>query len=126
MLMIAGFDTISFGFYVALNALTPVWLQKAKKFGGFYGFTVGENATCKPNSKPLMTFKLMPASHIRPLVRLPLRSHLRVPHQRSPPPPSRSTAQPHLEARIPPTRPLAHQLDPHATGSRPRWNSVGI
>lgn len=43
ILLIAGFDAISFGFYVALNALTPVWLQKPLKFGG-YGFTVTENA----------------------------------------------------------------------------------
>jgi hypothetical protein len=42
--MVAGFDMISFGFYVALNALTPVWLQKPKKVGG-YGFTITENAT---------------------------------------------------------------------------------
>ncbi|TVY26801.1 putative MFS-type transporter protein [Lachnellula hyalina] len=43
LLTVAGFDTISFGFYVALNALTPVWLQKPKKHGG-YGFTITENA----------------------------------------------------------------------------------
>jgi len=46
LLTVAGFDTISFGFYVALNALTPVWLQKPKKHGG-YGFTITENACCK-------------------------------------------------------------------------------
>lgn len=46
LLTVAGFDTISFGFYVALNALTPVWLQKPKKFGG-YGFTITDNASCK-------------------------------------------------------------------------------
>jgi len=45
--MIAGFDSISFGFYVALNALTPVWLQTPKKAGGLYGFTISENAACK-------------------------------------------------------------------------------
>ncbi|KAB5550010.1 major facilitator superfamily domain-containing protein [Coniochaeta sp. 2T2.1] len=44
LLIIAGFDTISFGFYVALNALTPVWLQLPKKAGGIYGFTVTQNA----------------------------------------------------------------------------------
>ncbi|KIN08786.1 hypothetical protein OIDMADRAFT_175505 [Oidiodendron maius Zn] len=44
VLLVAGFDAISFGFYVALNALTPVWLQKPVKVGG-YGFTVTENAT---------------------------------------------------------------------------------
>lgn len=44
ILIIAGFDTISFGFYVALNALTPVWLQMPLKAGGIYGFTVTENA----------------------------------------------------------------------------------
>jgi hypothetical protein len=43
ILMVAGFDMISFAFYVALNALTPVWLQKPVKAGG-YGFTVYNNA----------------------------------------------------------------------------------
>ena len=43
VLMIAGFDMISFAFYVALNALTPVWLQKPEKIGG-YGFTITQNA----------------------------------------------------------------------------------
>ncbi|RDL40144.1 Uncharacterized protein BP5553_00123 [Venustampulla echinocandica] len=43
VLLIAGFDAISFGFYVALNALTPVWLQKPKIAGG-YGFDVTDNA----------------------------------------------------------------------------------
>lgn len=47
MLIIAGFDSISFGFYVALNSLTPVWLQLPKKLGGIYGFTVSQNAACK-------------------------------------------------------------------------------
>lgn len=44
ILIIAGFDTIAFAFYVALNALTPVWLQTPLKAGGIYGFTVSENA----------------------------------------------------------------------------------
>lgn len=44
LLVIAGFDTISFGFYVALNALTPVWLQTPLQHGGVYGFTVTQNA----------------------------------------------------------------------------------
>ncbi|KAK3935946.1 major facilitator superfamily domain-containing protein [Diplogelasinospora grovesii] len=44
LLIIAGFDTISFGFYVALNALTPVWLQLPVKAGGIYGFSVTQNA----------------------------------------------------------------------------------
>jgi hypothetical protein len=43
ILLIAGFDTISFGFYIALNALSPVWLQKPVRVGG-YGFTITENA----------------------------------------------------------------------------------
>ena len=47
LLIIAGFDTISFGFYVALNALTPVWLQLPVKAGGIYGFDVTQNAACK-------------------------------------------------------------------------------
>ncbi|KAK4214242.1 major facilitator superfamily domain-containing protein [Rhypophila decipiens] len=44
ILMIAGFDTINFGFYVALNALTPVWLQTPLKAGGIYGWNVTQNA----------------------------------------------------------------------------------
>ncbi|KAK4448432.1 MFS general substrate transporter [Podospora aff. communis PSN243] len=44
LLIIAGFDMISFGFYVALNALTPVWLQLPVKAGGIYGFDVTQNA----------------------------------------------------------------------------------
>ncbi|PCG90158.1 Major facilitator superfamily domain, general substrate transporter [Penicillium occitanis (nom. inval.)] len=44
ILIIAGFDTISFAFYVALNALTPVWLQLPKKAHGIYGFSVADNA----------------------------------------------------------------------------------
>ncbi|KAK6073398.1 MFS-type transporter [Seiridium cupressi] len=44
LLVIAGFDTISFDFYVALNALTPVWLQTPIAHGGVYGFTVAQNA----------------------------------------------------------------------------------
>lgn len=47
LLIIAGFDTISFGFYVALNALTPVWLQLPVKADGIYGFDVTQNAACK-------------------------------------------------------------------------------
>ncbi|KAH8201056.1 hypothetical protein TruAng_004752 [Truncatella angustata] len=43
LLLCAGFDAITFGFWVALNALTPVWLQQPAKIGG-YGFTVLENA----------------------------------------------------------------------------------
>ncbi|KAK6072066.1 MFS-type transporter [Seiridium cupressi] len=44
LLVIAGFDTISFDFYVALNALTPVWLQTPIAHGGVYVFTVAQNA----------------------------------------------------------------------------------
>jgi hypothetical protein len=40
------FTLIGFGFYVAMNAITPVWLQKPEKFGG-YGFTSMQNALCK-------------------------------------------------------------------------------
>ncbi|KAH8658018.1 major facilitator superfamily domain-containing protein [Xylariales sp. PMI_506] len=43
LLLIAGFDAVSFGFYVALNGLTPVWLQRSVSEGG-YGFSVLENA----------------------------------------------------------------------------------
>ncbi|KAK5653687.1 hypothetical protein OQA88_8717 [Cercophora sp. LCS_1] len=44
LLIIAGFDAISFGFYVALNALTPVWLQRPLAAGGIYGWNVTQNA----------------------------------------------------------------------------------
>lgn len=37
------FTLISFGFYVGVNALTPVWLQKPLSAGG-YGFTLKQNA----------------------------------------------------------------------------------
>lgn len=37
------FTLISFGFYVGVNALTPVWLQKPVSAGG-YGFTLEQNA----------------------------------------------------------------------------------
>ena len=84
MLMIAGFDAIGFGFYVALNALTSAWLQKPKKFSGIYGFTVGVNAACKSNRNPPATFQLMHASRIRPLARLPLWPHLRPSQDRLP------------------------------------------
>jgi MFS family permease len=47
LLIIAGFDMISFGFYVALNSLTPVWLQLPIKAGGIYGFDVSQNAACE-------------------------------------------------------------------------------
>ncbi|KAI1859328.1 hypothetical protein JX265_010331 [Neoarthrinium moseri] len=43
LLLCAGFDAITFGFWVALNSLTPVWLQTPVKFGG-YGFSVLDNA----------------------------------------------------------------------------------
>lgn len=46
------FTLVSFGFYVAMNAITPVWLQKAEKLGG-YGFTPMENAYCKTAAPPL-------------------------------------------------------------------------
>jgi len=42
-LILSVFTLISFGFYIAMNALTPVYLQKPVKVGG-YGFTVLENA----------------------------------------------------------------------------------
>lgn len=37
------FTLISFGFYVGVNALTPVWLQKPVSEGG-YGFSLEQNA----------------------------------------------------------------------------------
>jgi MFS family permease len=46
LLLCAGFDAITFGFWVGLNALTPVWLQTPVKAGG-YGFSVLDNAACK-------------------------------------------------------------------------------
>jgi hypothetical protein len=48
------FKLISFGFYVAMNAVTPIWLQKPKKIGG-YGFTSQQNAYCK--QKPWVLFE---------------------------------------------------------------------
>jgi hypothetical protein len=46
MLLTASYDTISFGFFIGLNTLIPVWLQLPVAKGG-YGFTVIENAGCK-------------------------------------------------------------------------------
>ena len=43
MLIMSVFTLISFGFYIAMNALTPVFLQKPEKIGG-YGFTTLQNA----------------------------------------------------------------------------------
>lgn len=40
------FTLFSFGFSVAMNSLTPVWLQKPLTAGG-YGFTTIQNALCK-------------------------------------------------------------------------------
>ncbi|KAH8668814.1 polyamine transporter [Xylariales sp. PMI_506] len=37
------FCLLNFGFYVGMNSITPVWLQKPVKIGG-YGFTANENA----------------------------------------------------------------------------------
>ncbi len=45
---------LSFGFFVALNALTPVWLQQPISEGGVYGFTVAENAACKCQTVALL------------------------------------------------------------------------
>jgi hypothetical protein len=42
-LIMGLFTLISFGFYVGVNALTPVWLQKPVTAGG-YGFTLEQNA----------------------------------------------------------------------------------
>ncbi len=46
MVLTGFFMLISFGFYVAMNAITPVWLQKPEKIKG-YGFTSYQNALCK-------------------------------------------------------------------------------
>jgi hypothetical protein len=45
------FTLISFGFYIAMNALTPVFLQKPVKTGG-YGFDTYQNALCMSQSLP--------------------------------------------------------------------------
>jgi hypothetical protein len=37
------FTLFNFGFYVAMNSITPTWLQKPEKLGG-YGFTPYQNA----------------------------------------------------------------------------------
>jgi hypothetical protein len=48
-LVLCLFTLISFGFYVAMNAITPVWLQKPLIIGG-YGFTSKQNAYCRYQS----------------------------------------------------------------------------
>jgi hypothetical protein len=81
LLIIAGFDSISFGFYVALNALTPVWLQLPIKAGGLYGFSVTDNANCEsPHICPLMGSARTNGgiySHLHPLDRFRCRPTLR-------------------------------------------------
>ncbi|PYH40710.1 polyamine transporter [Aspergillus saccharolyticus JOP 1030-1] len=42
-LIMGTFTLISFGFYVGMNALVPVWLQRSPAEGG-YGFTLRQNA----------------------------------------------------------------------------------
>jgi len=44
-LILSIFTLVSFGFYIAMNAITPVFLQKPIKIGG-YGFTTYQNACC--------------------------------------------------------------------------------
>ena len=66
VLIIACYDSITFGFYVALNALTPVWLQKPVKQGG-YGFDVTDNAACKSSLVAICTSILRFESYIRSL-----------------------------------------------------------
>jgi hypothetical protein len=51
-LILSVFTLIHFGFYVAMNSLSPVFLQKPVKAGG-YSFTVKQNAECKFQLHPL-------------------------------------------------------------------------
>ncbi|MCJ1401853.1 hypothetical protein MMC11_005070 [Xylographa trunciseda] len=41
--LMGTFTLVSFGFYIAMNALTPVWLQNPREASG-YGFTIQQNA----------------------------------------------------------------------------------
>lgn len=45
-LLLNLFALLNFGFYVATNSVTPVWLQKPVAAGG-YGFTPFQNALYK-------------------------------------------------------------------------------
>lgn len=45
-LLLNVFTLLNFGFYVAMNSVTPVWFQKPVAIGG-YGFTPFQNALCK-------------------------------------------------------------------------------
>lgn len=45
------FTLFNFGFFVAMNAITPAWLQRPEKVGG-YGFTPFQNALCKSIARP--------------------------------------------------------------------------
>lgn len=45
-IVLSLFTLFNFGFYVAMNSITPTWLQKPVKLGG-YGFTPYQNALCK-------------------------------------------------------------------------------
>lgn len=44
-LILSGYTLINFGFYIAMNAISPVFLQKAVSAGG-YGFNTMQNAEC--------------------------------------------------------------------------------
>jgi hypothetical protein len=52
-LILSLFTLVHFGFYVALNSLSPVWLQKPIEAGG-YGFSVEQNAICQCLLRPFI------------------------------------------------------------------------
>jgi MFS family permease len=54
-LIIAVYSLVNFGFYVAMNSLSPVFLQKPVAAGG-YGFNTMSNALCKPYPNSPHTF----------------------------------------------------------------------
>jgi hypothetical protein len=74
-LILSIFTLIHFGFYVALNSLSPVWLQKPVAAGG-YGFSVEQNAICEQNLYfPRSFLETTNKSQSHLLIGLELQSH---------------------------------------------------
>jgi hypothetical protein len=53
-LVLSVYTLVNFGFYVAMNSISPVFLQKPVIAGG-YGFNTMQNAECKPASLYMKT-----------------------------------------------------------------------
>jgi hypothetical protein len=54
ILVLSVYTLVNFGFYVAMNSISPVFLQKPVVSDG-YGFNTMQNAECKPASSYMCT-----------------------------------------------------------------------